>query len=270
MFGNNSRQNLIRKSNDLKIKMALEESMRAHGISPKKYRETLGRSFPESPSRQQKQQQPQQQLTRHSGTLSEYSPEVLFLSHTQARRTYKVCTYIEGLGRDKLGVEYSDAITGQLLFRIPSSNSKHVHNDLILFDSRAAAISAANRVLTKLPRVLVGFDCWGGVKRKVRDFPSSLYEHSRVVTILEHLGNAKFGTKLPKWDEIGAERLAATGSGPREPPPPLQKFATNKFGTDQPTGSIHDKKAYNRNQDYQATLLQTKINLPGNCNQHLA
>merc|ERR1711916_293835 len=105
---------------------------------------------------------------------SEYAPETIFVHHTRSRRTYKVCTYTEGLGKDKLGVEYRDLTTGEILFKTPGHDTKTTIHDLVLYDTKAAAVSAANmNKSSKLPRVLVGFDSWRGVKRRVRDFPSS-------------------------------------------------------------------------------------------------
>ena len=286
MFGNNSKTHLTRKAHQIKIQMALEESMRRHGISPEKYHAALGPSSstsPESPLRRQEQKSvttsrspvTSRTVQGLSRTTSEYSREVIFISNTQSRRTYKVCTYVEGLGKDKLGSEYHDIATGNLLLKLPGQDGyRKVHSDMILYDSKAAAIQASNSIRTHLPRALIAFDCWGGVKRRVRDFPSSLYEHSRVIKIEERLNGAIFGKRLPKFDEIGKERLLKLEAEPKAPPPPLSASLPpspkRKGGPQLLTGSIHDAKPFNRNSGYQDQIMHLKINLPGNCNQHLA
>lgn len=285
MFGNNSKANLARKANQMKIQLALEESLRRHGISPEKRNSSLGVSpssnSPESPlMRQQaakmnlKSSDPSRTVHKLSRTTSEYSPEAIFISQTQSRRSYKVCTYIEGLGKDKLGSEYHDIATGKLVLKLPGMDGyRKVHPDMTLYDTKAAAIQASNSFKTQLPRAIVAFDCWGGVKRRVRDFPSSMYEHSRVIKIEEQLNHSNFGKRLPKFDEVGKERLLKLEAEPKSPPPPLSSVlppSPKRKGVQVLTGSIHDAKLFSRNGSYQDQIVHLKINLPGNCNQHLA
>ena len=283
MFGNNSKENLVRKANRMKNQLALEESMRRQGISSENYHTALGLQStlrsPKSPMRRHQQIASKSPVTSRteqglSRTTSEYSPEVIFISQTQSRRAYKVCTYVEGLGKDKLGSEYFDAATGKLVLKLPGQEGyRKVHPDMILYDTKNAAIQAANSLTTKLPRVVVAFDCWGGVKRRVRDFPSSMYEHSRVIKIEEQLNQTTFGKRLPKFDEIGLERKLKLEAEPKTSHPPLsatQNLSPKKKGPQLLTGSLHDPKPFSRNGSYQDQIVHMKINLPGNCNQHLA
>ncbi len=267
----------------MKIQLALEESLRRQGISPEKYNAALELSSnSRSPKSQLSRQQTEKMIQRSSKTsqteqkttrtTSEYSPEVIFISQTQSRRTYKVCTYVEGLGKDKLGSEYHDIATGKLVLKLPGQDGyRKIHPDMILYDTKTAAIQASNSFKARLPKALVAFDCWGGVKRRVRDFPSSMYEHSRVIKIEEQLNNSKFGKRLPKFDEIGKERSLKLEAEPKLPPPPLSATLSpslKKKGSQISTGSIHDAKPFSRNESYQGQIMHLKINLPGNCNQH--
>ena len=91
MFGNNSKQNLVRRANEVKIKLALEESMRKQGISPAKYREAVG--IGDQAIRQSRIADKQQSESLSNGakkktlskTISEYAPETVFVHHTRSR-----------------------------------------------------------------------------------------------------------------------------------------------------------------------------------------
>ena len=51
----------------------------------------------------------------------------------------------------------------------------HVHHYLIY------------TIIHRMPRVLVAFECWGSVHRRLGGIPSAQYEHNRFVRIVQFL-----------------------------------------------------------------------------------
>ena len=183
MFGNNSQMRLKQKFQSNLIEQEYQRSIRLNKTNPlKKLDEQT--EVVSSPTRS-----PVQRLEKLL-----FSPEKLHLKKTQSRRTYKVLTYESGLGKDKLSTEYSEIGDGSLIFRTPGQG-KVVNKNLLLYDTPEAAMSGSSSIIGsgRLLRALIAFDSWGVVKRRVGDYPSSVYEFAVVVRIMETLDHAKIG-----------------------------------------------------------------------------
>ena len=107
------------------------------------------------------------------------------LEKSQSKRQYKVLIFKDGLGKDKLGIDYFDVITGRLLFHAPTTE-RVVYNNVITYDTKEAAISEQGGK-TGVPRVMGIFECWGKVYRRKNGPPSHMYEFVRCVKVGEHL-----------------------------------------------------------------------------------
>ena len=107
------------------------------------------------------------------------------LDRSQSRKQYKVLTFKDGLGKDKMGTDYFDVITGKLLFHTPTVE-RIVYNNVIMYDTKEAAISEQGGKSGN-PRVIGIFDCWGKVFRRKNGPPSHMYEFVKCVKVGEHL-----------------------------------------------------------------------------------
>ena len=55
-----------------------------------------------------------------------------------------------------------------------------INHNLLTYDEKEGALN--EQYNNHLPRVLVVFDCWGSVKRRIGGAPASMYEFARFVS----------------------------------------------------------------------------------------
>ena len=183
------------------------------------------------------------------------------LEKSQSKRQYKVLTFKDGLGKDKLGIDYHDVITGQLLFHAPTVE-RVVYNNVITYDTKEAAISEQGGK-TGMPRVMGIFECWGKVyKRKVGP-PSHMYEFVRCMKVGEqldkvatlqatcHFEEGQKGRKHVSPEEIRLQRIK-----------PMLKD-TSKYTHEDFTDGTVEVANYSRSEAMWVAQRKLKICLPG-------
>lgn len=282
MFGNNSQARL----RTLRQQQKIEEEYNRSAKDTQSSSLLLG--LPSNPN--------SSSVSSRNGPVktTDYHIDAIYLPKTQSRRTFKVCeliiifafdyltltfqvlTYEKGLGKDMLGIEYREMGTNNLFYRTPSQVGKAILNNIVLYDSKQIAIQAANSIegSGKLQRCVAAFDCWGQVRRKLRDFPSSEYEYAKLVQIVEYLDHSKLGTRTRKWD--AAKVLTEEDIKFIEARNEMIKAMKTKSLSDDVRQSSPKKKLISilnspentRTAQFQLSITKTKINLPGNCNEH--
>ena len=182
------------------------------------------------------------------------------LEKSESRRQYKVLTYKDGLGKDRLGTDYFDILTGQLLMHTPTIE-RVVCNDVIAFDTKEVAISEQGGK-SGLPRVIGIFDCWGRIYKRKNGPRSHLYEFAQCVKIGEHLDKIASLQATCHFEKGGKGRKHMSSEEVR-----LQRvkpmLRADKYTKEDFTDGTVEATSINRSQEMFVAQRQGKICLPG-------